>query len=252
MAARGRNEFERQLDKPVVDFCGVPYSEVGTSLEDPRQVYDRLDLFRALERGIESLPEREARILTGHYGYYGDSDSVGTLAAEMELSETRVMQLQDQAQSRLSGLRELSDEYHLVLGIEPDSEPTLKQKLHQKKVKLQKTIGSLKKKTNGRDDWRLEDLEYGLGVVELTQAIVWSSSYREGVVGSDDQVRILLAQLMPQYDLSQRHALLKRIMWGVGSGQAIEASSSANLETWLTQSTNRAVKDAQRYTPGLL
>lgn len=74
-------------------------------LEDEVLYNERIDTVR---RCLEALPERERRIIEMRFGFAtGQKEPLETIAHELDLTRERVRQLEGQALSRLSALREL-------------------------------------------------------------------------------------------------------------------------------------------------
>ena len=89
-------------------------AELGDFVANPdaRDPFDETELSRrgqTIRKALDTLPERERRILELRYGLAGEPQTLEAVGHVLELTRERIRQLEHQALARLAALRELAD-----------------------------------------------------------------------------------------------------------------------------------------------
>ena len=89
-------------------------SELGDLFADPEtpdpfdEVADTMHR-QSIRRALDSLPERERRILELRFGFEGEPWTLEEIGRELDLTRERVRQIQGDAFRRLAALREIQE-----------------------------------------------------------------------------------------------------------------------------------------------
>ena len=107
--ALGAAVASTSLNQTIGDGDGTELGDViAIAAEDPYE--DTHDMLRraAIRRALESLPEREKRVLELRFGFAGEPWTLEAIAADLGLTRERIRQIELSALHRLSALREVA------------------------------------------------------------------------------------------------------------------------------------------------
>jgi RNA polymerase primary sigma factor len=97
------------LNQAVGDGDGTELGDIiAVATEDPFEDADTTMRRETVRRALESLPERERRVLELRFGFDGEPWTLESIAAELCLTRERVRQIELNALSRLGAFRELA------------------------------------------------------------------------------------------------------------------------------------------------
>jgi len=107
--ALGAAVASASLNQPIGDGDGTELGDVvAVATEDPVGDTELLLRRTSVRRALESLPERERRVIELRFGFDADPWTLEAIAAELGLTRERVRQIELNALHRLSALRELA------------------------------------------------------------------------------------------------------------------------------------------------
>ena len=107
--ALGAAVASTSLNQAIGDGAGTELGDViAVATEDPVGDTEQLLRRTSVRRALESLPERERRVIELRFGFDGEPWTLETIAAELDLTRERVRQIELNALHRLSALRELA------------------------------------------------------------------------------------------------------------------------------------------------
>ncbi|MGI9657549.1 MAG: sigma-70 family RNA polymerase sigma factor [Gaiellaceae bacterium] len=107
--ALGAAVASASLNQAIGDGDGTELGDViAVATEDPVGDTEQLLRRTSVRRALQSLPERERRVVELRFGFDGEPWTLEAIAAELELTRERVRQIELNALHRLSALRELA------------------------------------------------------------------------------------------------------------------------------------------------
>ncbi len=107
--ALGAAVASASLNQTIGDGDGTELGDViAVATEDPVGDTELLLRRTSVRRALESLPERERRVIELRFGFDADPWTLEAIAAELGLTRERVRQIELNALHRLSALRELA------------------------------------------------------------------------------------------------------------------------------------------------
>ena len=107
--ALGAAVASASLNQAIGDGDGTELGDViAVATEDPVGDTEQLLRRTSVRHALESLPERERRVVELRFGFDGDPWTLEAIAAELDLTRERVRQIELNALHRLSALRELA------------------------------------------------------------------------------------------------------------------------------------------------
>ena len=107
--ALGAAVASASLNQAIGDGDGTELGDViAVATEDPVGDTEQLLRRTSVRRALQSLPERERRVVELRFGFDGEPWTLEAIAAELELTRERVRQIELNAMHRLSALRELA------------------------------------------------------------------------------------------------------------------------------------------------
>ena len=108
--ALGAAVASASLNQTIGDGDGTELGDViAIATEDPVGDTELLLRRTSVRRALESLPERERRVIELRFGFDADPWTLEAIAAELGLTRERVRQIELNALHRLSALRELAE-----------------------------------------------------------------------------------------------------------------------------------------------
>ncbi len=98
------------LNQPIGEDAGNELGEIIADREtlDPSDQTEATLRRQQIRKALQALPERERRILELRYGFDGEPQTLGAIARALDLTDTRVREVERQALKRLEALRELA------------------------------------------------------------------------------------------------------------------------------------------------
>ena len=107
--ALGAAVASTSLNQMIGDGEGTELGDViAIATEDPYEDTEEVLRRAAIRRALESLPEREQRVLELRFGFDGEPWTLEAIAAELGLTRERVRQIELSALHRLGALREIA------------------------------------------------------------------------------------------------------------------------------------------------
>ena len=127
------------LGKVVSEMTCDPYSQ------NPEEIYERLELVRVVQQGINSLPEKYQRAFSLRFGLDGDRPrSLDKVGEELEVTKERVRQMLRKIYYFLMRNKERAKIIRSVVGLpEPKEPPIIEYNHPDPKVRLEAAYRAL-------------------------------------------------------------------------------------------------------------